>query len=141
MSFTHFPVPKRRIGSYARAEQGSNSLQWKFIGYVQNKVFICHQQFGIAPIGWGLFILFITIIGWRVSVQAILFKPFAAVIAGAAGIYKAADSYQVACPEPANLISDLCYPSHNFVPRNHRINGISPFISNLVNIRMADTAV
>ncbi|CAH0291894.1 hypothetical protein SRABI106_03534 [Rahnella aquatilis] len=51
------------------------------------------------------------------------------------------DTDGVAHFEARDFRANLFHASDNFMPRNHRINALMPFITRLVDVRVANTAV
>jgi hypothetical protein len=72
---------------------------------------------------------------------AVLLEPASAIRADSTGIDHASDSRQIAFLELFDVFADFGDAAYNFVPWNHRIDGVVPLIPNLMEIGVANAAV
>ncbi|MCY1308802.1 hypothetical protein D9M70_588390 [compost metagenome] len=82
-----------------------------------------------------------TVVGLYISLFAILFAAFPALLALPAAVYHTAYRGQVTCLEPGYFIPGFGDPPHNFVARHVRINRSAPFITGRVQVRVAHAAI
>jgi len=87
--------------------------------------------------------LLIPVIGERHAdlALAILLLACAAGFAAPAGIDEAADPDDVARLPFLHLVTDPDDTANDLVTRHHGKDRIAPFVADLVNVRMADTAI
>jgi hypothetical protein len=65
---------------------------------------------------------------------AILLKARFAIPADAAGIYEAPDPGEITCFESCDLGAYPRHTPHDFMPRDHRINGVAPLVAGLMYV-------
>jgi hypothetical protein len=56
-------------------------------------------------------------------------------------IDEAADASQIAHFELLHLVTNLHYTAHDLVSWHHGVNGVAPFVANLVDIRVANATI
>ena len=69
---------------------------------------------------------------------AILFEPIVTIPAALTGIDHASNADHIANREALDFRAYCRDLAHNFVPRNNRISGGIPFVTNHMQVRMAD---
>src|SRR5450631_390873 len=111
------PMPQRRIGGDARAEEWRHARQIKIAGHAQHESFVDDDGVGIAAKRRAADDLFVAVIGRVEALFAILLQAFPAGRADAAGIDHAANSGEIARLETGHLRAGFRYPPDDLVPR------------------------
>jgi hypothetical protein len=96
---------------------------------------------GVATVGDTSVALIVSIIGAGRTIAAKLLEALLALIALAAGIDEAANTGEVADFKLSYIGTHFCNTSYDLVTGYHGIDGITPLIANLVEIRMTDTTI
>ena len=137
----HFPVPQRRIGGDAGAQQRRHRLEVEIFRHLRDETLLDHDLFGIAAEGEVFRFPLATVIGPREAFFAELFEIGLARRAMAAGIDHAADGGEIAGLEPGHTGADLDHPADDLVAGHHRIERIAPVVAGLMQVGMADAAI
>jgi hypothetical protein len=95
---------------------------------------------GISAIG-GHAIFSHGIVCAYISIVAILFQPFFAIVAGTAGIHHTANARQFAGFEFLYMITGFDDPAYDFMAGYHWENAGEPFVFDLMKIGVAHTTV
>ena len=82
-----------------------------------------------------------TVIGLNVAGQAVVLHAPEAVLTLTAGIDIGSNTDSVTYGKLCDLGANLGYLTQDLVTWNHREDALKPFVSNLVNIRVADARV
>src|SRR5688572_26023074 len=103
-------------------------------------MFINYDLAGITAVGWRFIVEFQAVVSSYVVYFAVLFQAFGATLAYAAAVYKATHASQIAGFKFGYFTAYFADAAYYFVTRNHGIHGAAPFVTNLVNIGMANAA-
>jgi hypothetical protein len=95
----------------------------------------------VSAVGRGLAILLIAIVGNDQTIPTILLQPCSAVGALPTGIDEAANASEVAHFELLHLVAHSRYPANDLVSRHHGVNGVAPFVADLMDIRVANATI
>jgi len=136
-SWSCLPVMQWLIGRYAGAEQRRNGGEVQVFRNPQYKALVDDDAFGIAAECPCVEDTVVIVIGLDASFDAILFQTFLAILTNPAGVDHTADGGEVALFEFVDVVADAGDPAHDLVPRDNRIDGITPFVARLAQIRMA----
>src|SRR4051794_17482922 len=99
---------------------------------------------GIASVGWGSAIHLGAVVCHCAALNAELFLTVSARSADAARVYKTSDTRNVAFLKFSDVAARPRDASDDLMSRHHRIrcgHSILPFVLNLMNVRMAYTAI
>jgi hypothetical protein len=70
-----------------------------------------------------------------------LFEPFFTTVADAAGVDKTADAGEVAYLKVFYFVADAADPAYDLMTGDHREDRSAPFVTDLVDIGVADPAI
>jgi hypothetical protein len=135
-----FPVPQRRIGGNARAQQRRNGSEVKVRGHGMREPLIDRVVARVAAHGDGAVHAIRCGVGQRRAfIAKMLFALFAR-RARAAGVDNHADSRNIAHFEFAHRVARSRYSPDDFVARHHRVHRLSPLVARHVQVGMANAA-
>ncbi len=136
------PVPQRRPGCDARAEQRRGGGRIQISGNAQDEILVHDDPFRIAAVGHAAEMAVGEVVGTG-HCRAELLEPAAAVGAGAAGVHHAPDANEVAGAELRCLRPGSRDPAHDLVPGDARVDRgrqAAPLIPHRVQVTVADAA-
>ena len=138
---TGLPVPQRRIGGDARAQQRRHRGELVFrMRDPQHIALVHHDPLRIAAERVAGRVGRRGIVGADHAV-AIVLQPVRAVVAPLATVDDAADADEIALAESRHLRADRRDAAHDLVAGNARPARARPFRARLMQIRMADAAI
>src|ERR1700730_597454 len=144
LSLLDIPVAKRRIGGDAGAEKRCSTRSIQAVGHTQNIVFVHHDTVRIAAVSYAAKNLVLAVVGQGHEILAVLFLPGPAIGADSAGIDHTTNRCDIAFLEFLDCAANLYDAADDFVARDTGINSGHhhlPFVTNLMEIGMADAAV
>ena len=136
----HLPLPQRRVGGDAGAQQGRDRRQVRLVGHPQHEAFVDHDPAGIAAVGHGSGLRVGAVVGHGEG-RTVLFQALPAVGTGSAGIDQAAHAGQIAGLEGGDFAADLGDSADDLVARHHRIDSVVPLVAGRMQVGMAHPAV
>ena len=132
------PVPQRRVGGDARAQQRCGGIEAERVGNAQDVVLVDDDAAAVAAVG-GLAVAPDCVVGADVSAAgAVLLEPGEAVVAFPAGVDEAAHTHPVTDLVPGDLRAHLGDHAGDLVSGNHRIARLAPLGAHGVDVGVAD---
>jgi len=132
--------PLRQL-SIPQMRQLKESAQFKPSRGARRIFLIDHNLSGVSAVGRGFTIFLIAIVGDDQTISTILLQTGSAVGALPTGIDEAANAGEIAHFELLHLIANLLDAAQDLVSRHHGVNGVAPFVANLMDIRVANATV
>jgi hypothetical protein len=129
-----------RIGRDAGTEQRCGALTGEPCGQSQDVVLVHHDPGGIAALGRSFAVPFVTVVGKTHAFRAELLLAGVAGLAVATGIHEATDADVVPDPETLDRRAGRLHGAHDLVPGDHGKDRAAPFVTDLVEVGMADPA-
>ncbi|MFT3765446.1 MAG: hypothetical protein QM820_08030 [Minicystis sp.] len=141
MTLADVPAPERRVRGDARAEQRRDARERALVGDAQDEALVDDDLRGVAAVGRRLAVALHAVVGPDPAVLAILLQALLAGRADAARVDQAADTGVVAGLELGHLGAHPLDAADDLVAWHHGIGGVRPLVADLMDVRVADSAV
>jgi len=141
LALPYLPMTERRVSRDPRAKQRCHRRQVEVFGDLQHEAFVDYDAIGVAAVGNPAQFLVLAVISEDGEMLAELLVARQAACAGAARIHHTTNRRHIAFLEFFDFASGLHDSADDLVARYARINSIVPFVTNLVQIRMANPAI